>query len=216
MRSAAVKFIGSFHNFGATSGNFCQFWRFWCTFDIFPCDMGTSDWTVRVIFNYNQQYQKVLKSMAKLKYATYWKFANFKLTLVLLCGVQHCLKFGLSILHVLVKLVVSLVGRFCRIWAIFHVTWDRKSLSCVMRAIKQNESELGFFVENLASFQLQCMPHILSYSLVKTPSKLDLRFQNYRNITIFLALLILKSILASSDSFCLITSHVWCDQAKSV
>ena len=32
--------LGSFHNFGATSGNLCQFLLLWSTSDIFPCDMG--------------------------------------------------------------------------------------------------------------------------------------------------------------------------------
>ena len=34
--------LGSFHNFGATTGNLCQFWLLWSTSDIFPCDMGPS------------------------------------------------------------------------------------------------------------------------------------------------------------------------------
>ena len=89
--------------------------------------------------------------------------------------------------------------------------------STICDAIKQSESELEF-LKKKSSFQMQYMPHFQRYSLVITPSRLDLRFQKYHhfistqnsqiqrklNAIIYC---ILKSI-ASSDSFCLITSHM--------
>ena len=91
-------------------------------------------------------------------------------------------------------------------------------LRVIYDAIKQNESELEENKSRLSS-HVHCMPQFQSFIMLKTPSKLSIRFQKYshfsdaqnnkiqRKLNAIISC-ISKLILASSDSFFLITSHI--------
>ena len=93
-----------------------------------------------------------------------------------------------------------------------YVVWSSKI------SLKSVKFSFFFFLTNR-------MHHFHSYILQKTPLKLVNWFQRYEQLKdaknnrkqkIFSALFdsILKSIFLSSDWFCLITSHMWCDLGK--
>ena len=100
---------------------------------------------------------------------------------------------------------------------LFLESFLKKRLA-ICDAIKQNESELEKEKKNLF-FYVQCMPQPQSYSTLKTHKNKHTVPEMAQNNKVQRKLnavicCISKSIIASSDSFCLTTSHMLCDQAQ--
>ena len=103
------------------------------------------------------------------------------------------------------------------VYSICDTIWSIETKVGICDAIKQNESKSR--KNETCCFQCSCMGHIQGYTWLKTPSKLTLWFQRYsrfsgaqnnkiqKKINTIIGC-ILKSILASYNSFCLITSHI--------